>query len=116
MLRMSSSSTRNSGKNFEVDFHKVYLQAERMATAVNVNPLKPRACPCQRNRPNAQVETVEEQYRVNVAVPFSGPYHCRTGFTVFGPRANFIQASWIGSISYVLQKGSGFVRSCAVIL
>ena len=57
-------------KNSEVDFHKVYQQAERMATAVNVDPSKPRSCARQRNRPNAQVETVEEWYRVNVAVPF----------------------------------------------
>ena len=57
-------------KNFEVDFHKVYSQAERMATAVNVDPSKPRSCARQRNRPNAQVETVEEWYRVNVAVAF----------------------------------------------
>ena len=41
-----------------------------MATAVNVDPSKPRSCTHQRNRPNAQVETVEEWYRVNVAVPF----------------------------------------------
>ena len=57
-------------KNFEVDFHKVYQQAEGMATAANVNPSKPRFYICQRNRPNAQAETVGEWYTVNVAVPF----------------------------------------------
>ena len=57
-------------KNSKVDFHKVYQQAERMATAVNVDPSKPRSCARQRNKPNAQVETVEEWYKVNVPVPF----------------------------------------------
>ena len=41
-----------------------------MASAVNVDPCKPRTCARQRNRPNAEAETVEEWYRVNVAVPF----------------------------------------------
>ena len=51
-------------------FIKIYEQAERLGTAVNVQPSKPRTCTCQRNRPNAEAETVEEWYRVNVAVPF----------------------------------------------
>ena len=37
---------------------------------MNVQPSKPRTCIRQRNRPNAEAETVEEWYRVNVAVPF----------------------------------------------
>ena len=41
-----------------------------MASAVNVDPCKTRTCVRQRNRPNAEAETVEEWYRVNVAVPF----------------------------------------------
>ena len=40
-----------------------------MGTAVNVQPSKPRRFIRQRNRPNAEAETVQEWYRVNVAVP-----------------------------------------------
>ena len=52
------------------NFSKVYQQAERMGVSVNVEPSKPRTCIRQRNRPNAEAETTEEWYRVNVAVPF----------------------------------------------
>ena len=41
-----------------------------MATAVNVQPSKPRSCARQRHRPNADAETIEDWYRINVAVPF----------------------------------------------
>lgn len=57
-------------ENLQQGFTKIYEQAERMGAAVNVQPSKPRTCIHQRNRPNAQAETVEEWYRVNVAVPF----------------------------------------------
>lgn len=56
--------------NVHEDFSKVYKQAERMAVAVNVESSKPRTCARQRNRPNAQAETVEEWYKVNVVIPF----------------------------------------------
>ena len=57
-------------KEIQADFHKVYQQAERMAAAVNIEPSKPRTCVCQRNRPNAEAETVEGWYKVNVTIPF----------------------------------------------
>lgn len=57
-------------ETIQEDFIKIYKQAERMGAAVNVEPSKPRTCIRQRNRPNAEAETVEEWYRVNVAVPF----------------------------------------------
>ena len=41
-----------------------------MATAVNVEPIKPRSCSRQRNRPNVVACTVEEWYKINVAIPF----------------------------------------------
>ena len=41
-----------------------------MATAVNVEPSKPRSCSRQRNRPNVVACTVEEWYKINVAIPF----------------------------------------------
>ena len=41
-----------------------------MAAAVDIEPAKPRTCVRQRNRPNAEAETVEEWYMVNVAIPF----------------------------------------------
>ena len=56
--------------NVVTDFCKVYQQAERMATSINVAPSKPRNCSHQRNRPNASAETIEEWYRINVAIPF----------------------------------------------
>ena len=57
-------------KNIEEEFHKVYQQSERMATAVNVQPSKPRSCARQRHHPNADAETIEDWYRINEAVPF----------------------------------------------
>ena len=48
----------------------MYLQAERMGVAVNVQPSKPRSCVHQRHRPNADADTIEEWYKVNVALPF----------------------------------------------
>lgn len=52
------------------EFHKVFLQAERMGASVNVDPSRPRSCTRQRNRPNAEADSVEDWYRVNVAIPF----------------------------------------------
>ena len=61
---------KRTGESIQEGFIKIYEQAERLGTAVNVQPSKPRTCIHQRNRPNAEAETVEEWYRVNVAVPF----------------------------------------------
>ena len=41
-----------------------------MANAVNTNISRPQNCRRQIHRPNAQVEGVEEWYRINVAIPF----------------------------------------------
>lgn len=57
-------------KNIASEFKKVYQQGERMAITVNVQPSKPRSCSRQGHRPNADAETVEDWYRVNVAIPF----------------------------------------------
>lgn len=54
----------------DVEFHKVYQQAERMGSSVNVHPSKPRSCAHQTNRPNAPAESLEDWYRINVAIPF----------------------------------------------
>ncbi len=57
-------------KNINIEFHKVYLQAERMDESVNVDPSKPRSCARQCNRPNATAENIEDWHRINVALPF----------------------------------------------
>ena len=57
-------------ENIDSEFHKIYVQAERMAEAVNVQPSKPRSCGRQINRPNVVTTTIEEWYKVNVAIPF----------------------------------------------
>ena len=57
-------------ENITVEFHSVFQQAERMGVAVNVEPTKPRTCARQMHRPNADAESVEDWYRVNVAIPF----------------------------------------------
>ena len=57
-------------KDIQTNFNQVYKQSERMAAAVDVEPAKPRTCAHQKNRPNAEAETVEEWYKVNVAIPF----------------------------------------------
>ena len=41
-------------RNVDMEFHKVYTQAERMAAAVDVEPRKPRSCARQRHRPNIE--------------------------------------------------------------
>ena len=61
---------KRTRESIQEGFIKIYEQAERLGTAVNVQPSKPRTCIHQRNRPNAEAETVKEWYRVNVAVPF----------------------------------------------
>ena len=48
----------------------MYQQAERMGASVNVDPSKPRSCARQRNRPNAAAESIDNWYRINVAIPF----------------------------------------------
>ena len=57
------------GKNSE-HFHKISEQSERMAAAVDVQPSKPRSCARQRHRPNVEAETIEDWYKVNIAIPF----------------------------------------------
>ena len=52
------------------EFHKVYQQAERMGASVNVTPSRPRNCGRQQHRPNVPQDSIEEWYRVNVAIPF----------------------------------------------
>ena len=61
---------REMRRNAANEFQKVYKQCERMAATVDVQPSKPRNCARQRHRPNADVETTESWYRVNVAIPF----------------------------------------------
>lgn len=61
---------RETRKNIVSQFHFIYEQAERMANAVNTNISKPRNCCRQIHRPNAEVEGIEDWYRINVAVPF----------------------------------------------
>ena len=56
--------------NVDMEFHKVYTQAERMAAAVDVEPRKPRSCARQRHRPNTDSKTIEEWYQINAALPF----------------------------------------------
>ena len=57
-------------ENIDGEFNKIFKHAERMAKAVNVQPSKPRSCGRQRNRPNVVSTTIEEWYRINVAIPF----------------------------------------------
>ena len=61
---------RGLRKNIQTDFNQVYRQSERIAAAVDIEPAKPRTCARQKNRPNAEAETVEEWYKVNVAILF----------------------------------------------
>ena len=61
---------KETRKSIDLEFHKMYLQAERMGVAVNVQPSKPRSCVHQRHRPNTDADTIEEWYKVNVALPF----------------------------------------------
>ena len=56
--------------NVDMEFHKVYTQAERMAAAVDAEPRKLRSCVRQRHRPNIDSKTTEEWYRINAAIPF----------------------------------------------
>ena len=56
--------------NVDMEFHKVYTQAERMAAAADVESHKPRSCARQRLRPNIDSKTIEEWYRINAALPF----------------------------------------------
>ena len=57
-------------KNIDEHFHKTYEQSERMAAAVDVQPSKSRSCARQRHRPDAEAETIEDWYKINVAIPF----------------------------------------------
>ena len=56
-------------KNIE-QFHKVYEQSERITITVDIQPSKPRSCARQRHRPNAVAESIEDWYKVKVAIPF----------------------------------------------
>ena len=58
---------KRTRESIQEGFIKIYEQAERMVTAVNVQPSKPRTCSHQRNRPNAEAGTIEGWYR---ALPF----------------------------------------------
>ena len=51
---------KRTGESIQEGFIKIYEQAERLGTAVNVQSSKPRTCIHQRNRPNAEAETVED--------------------------------------------------------
>ena len=42
----------------------------RTAAAGDVEPCKPRSCAGQRHSPNADETTIEEWYKLNVAIPF----------------------------------------------
>ena len=61
---------RENRKIIVAQCHVIYEQAERIANAVNANISRPRNCRRQIHRPNAEVEGVEEWYRINVAIPF----------------------------------------------
>ena len=62
---------KNIRNNVSGEFHIIYQQSERMqATAVGEIPSKHRSCA--RHRSNAEAESVEDWYRINVAVPFLG--------------------------------------------
>ena len=52
------------------EFNKVYQQAETMGASINVDPSRPRSCARQRNRPNIATDSIEDWYKVNVAIPF----------------------------------------------
>ena len=56
--------------NVNAHFNKIFLQAKRMGDAVQVEPTKCRVSGYQKHRSNASTESVEDHYRVNVAVPF----------------------------------------------
>ena len=60
---------RSLRQNIDNSFY-VFEHAKRMVIAVNVEPSKPRSCSRQRNRPNVVACTVEEWYKINVAIPF----------------------------------------------
>ena len=61
---------RSLRQNIDSSFYNVFEHAKRMATAVNVELSKPRSCSRPRNRPNVVACTVEEWYKINVAIPF----------------------------------------------
>lgn len=61
---------KNITSNVSGEIHIIYQQSERMATAVGEIPSKPRSCARQKHRSNAEAESVEDWYRINVAVPF----------------------------------------------
>lgn len=56
--------------NIDDELKKIYAHAERMAETVNSQPSKPRSCGRQMNRPNVVTTTIEQWYKVNVAIPF----------------------------------------------
>ena len=84
-------------KNISVQFHVIYQQAERMASKVNATVLKPRNCRKQYHRPNADMENVEDWYRVNVAIPFLDHI-----ITIFTFSSNCYQVIWNNTIYSML--------------
>jgi len=84
-------------KNISVQFHVIYQQAERMASKVNATVLKPRNCRKQCHHPNADMENIEDWYRVNVAIPFLDHI-----ITIFTFSSNCYQAIWNNTIYFML--------------
>ena len=56
--------------NISQEFKKIYVQAERMGCAINVEPSKSRSCSRQTHRPNVAAVSIEDLYEINVAIPF----------------------------------------------
>ena len=78
-----------------------FILFERMATAVGEIPSKPRSCARQRHRSKAEAESVEDWYRINVAVPFLDHINQRVSISVLHPTSNSIKTPWIGSCCIV---------------
>ena len=60
----------NLRKDVDANFGKMYAHAVTMASAVGVDPQKPRVVARQKNRANNPSETVEQHFRANIAIPF----------------------------------------------
>lgn len=56
--------------DMEATFHRSYEHAVRVAKSVDVEAEIPRIAARQRHRANAPTATVEEHFRVNMAIPF----------------------------------------------
>ena len=66
MIDKSKAITEKLEKTLWLNF----MLFMRMANAVNTNISRPRNCRRQIHWPNAEVEGIEEWYRINVAIPF----------------------------------------------